>query len=216
MPPPSGIPAPQTLPSGSPGLSAEARALHLANQLVQVRHDLASVQADLRNARSERDSLRAELARTRARMEELEAAATGTPVEPPAPPTQIDPDLELKLRGRINELEAALAKARSSTPAPAPIAPEPAAAAPGAPESATPEPAARAVAAPAPDDLKLVKGIGPKIAKLLRTHGVTTVQQIADFTDADIELIARKIGIKAARIRKDDWVGHAKRLLAAR
>jgi len=189
MPPPSGIPgsiaAPQTLPSGSPAISAEARALHLANQLVQVRHDLASVQADLRNARSERDSLRAELARTRSRLDELEAAAAGTPVEPPAPPT-LDPDLELKLRGRINELEAALANARSASNSPPAL-----------------EPA----------DLKLVKGIGPKIEKLLRTHGVTAFQHIAEWTDADIERIAQKIGVKAARIRKDDWVGGAKRLL---
>ncbi|HTQ06448.1 MAG TPA: hypothetical protein VMI54_21460 [Polyangiaceae bacterium] len=152
-----------------------------------MRHDLASVQADLRNARSERDSLRAELARTRARLEELEAAATGVPVEPPPPPTQIDPDLELKLRGRINELEAALTKARSASNAPPP-------------EHA---------------DLKLVRGIGPKIEKLLRTHGVTTVQHIAAWTEADIERMAQKIGVKSARIRKDDWVGGAKRLLGS-
>ncbi len=191
MPPPSVIPgstaAPQTLPSGSPAISAEARALHLANQLVQVRHDLASVQADLRNARSERDSLRTELARTRARLDELEAAAAGKPVEPPAPPT-LDPDVELKLRGRINELEAALANARSASSAP--VAPEPV-------------------------DLKLVKGIGPKIEKLLRAHGVTAFEHVAAWTDADIERIAQKIGVKAARIRKDDWVGGAKRLLGA-
>ena len=176
------------MPSGSTAISAESRALHLANQLVQVRHDLASVQADLRNARSERDSLRAELARTRSRLEELEAAAAGKPVEPPAPPTQIDPDLELKLRGRINELEAALAKARSASNAPPP---------------------------PEPADLKLVKGIGPKIEKLLRAHGVTAFEHIAAWSDADVERIAQKIGVKAARIRKDDWVGGAKRLLGS-
>jgi predicted flap endonuclease-1-like 5' DNA nuclease len=174
------------LPSTSTAISAEARALHLANQLVQVRHDLASVQADLRNARSERDSLRTELARTRARVEELEAATAGKPEDPL--PLAIDPDLEQKLRGRINELEAALVNARAASSAPA------------LPENA---------------DLKLVKGIGPKIAKLLKAHGVTEIRQIAEWSDEDIDQVARKIGIQAARIRKDDWVGSAKRLSSA-
>jgi predicted flap endonuclease-1-like 5' DNA nuclease len=173
------------VPSGSTATSAEARALHLANQLVQARQDLASAHADLRNARSERDGLRAELARTRARVEELEAAAAGK-LEPQTPP--FDPDLEQKLRGRINELEAALANARSASPPP-----------------------------PAPDggDLQAVKGIGPKIEKQLKAHGITDVRQIAEWTAEDIEAIAKKIGVKAARIRNDDWVGGAKRVVGA-
>jgi len=190
LPPPSGLGgptsagAPQTVPSGSAAISAEARALHLANQLVQSRQDLASAQADLRNARSERDSLRAELSRARTRIEELEAATVGKPAEPETQP--IDPDLELKLRGRIVELEAALANARAASVNP-----------------------------PEPDgaDLKVVKGIGPKIEKQLKSHGVTEVRQIAAWTDAELDAVAQKIGVKAARIRKDDWVGSAKRLI---
>src|SRR6185295_2792442 len=85
LPPPSGAGAapsgtPHTQPSGTI-ITAEARALHLANQLVQARQDLASSHADLRNVRSERDSLRAELARTRTRVEELEAQVAGTAKE---------------------------------------------------------------------------------------------------------------------------------------
>jgi predicted flap endonuclease-1-like 5' DNA nuclease len=191
LPPPAGISsppsagAPQTIPSGGAALSAETRALHLANQLVQARQDLASAQADLRNARSERDSLRAELARTRSRVEELEALVAGKQtLEPPA----FDPDLEQRLRGRINELEAALANARSS--------------------SATP-------AASDGGDLQAVKGIGPKIEKQLKAHGITDVRQIAEWTAEDIEAVAKKIGVKAARIRKDDWVGGAKRIVGS-
>jgi predicted flap endonuclease-1-like 5' DNA nuclease len=172
------------VPSGSPAISAEARALHLANQLVQARQDLGSAQADLRNARSERDSLRAELSRARTRIEELEAAAAGKPAAAETPP--VDADLEQKLRGRIVELEAALANARAASANPPP------------PEGA---------------DLKLVKGIGPKIEKQLKAHGVTEVRQIADWSDADLDAIAIKIGVKAARIRKDDWVASAKRLV---
>lgn len=169
-------------------MSAEGRALQLANQLVQARHDLTSAQADLRNARSERDSLRSELARARARIEELEGSAGGAGVaagsEDSAAPT-IDATLERELRARIQELEAELAAARA-THVRAPLA-----------------------------DLKLVKGIGPKIEKLLKAHGVTEVPQIAAWSDADIELIAKKIGVQASRIKKDDWVGGAKRLVAA-
>jgi predicted flap endonuclease-1-like 5' DNA nuclease len=191
LPPPSGVSGPpsagvpQTIPSSSTAISAESRALHLANQLVQTRQDLASAHADLRNARSERDSLRAELARTRSRVDELEAAVAGKS-SPEAP--AFDPDLEQKLRGRINELEAALANARSASAAPA---------------------------APDGGDLKAVKGIGPKIEKQLKAHGITDVRQIAEWTADDIEVVAKKIGIKSARIRKDDWVGGAKRLLGA-
>jgi len=188
LPPPSGGPSslpPRTVPSTAVSVTPEQRALQLSNQLVQARQDLASAHADLRNARSERDSLRAELTRARARIEELEAGEKSAP--PPAPPT-IGPDVELKLLGRINELEAALSKARSaSIPPPPPVE--------------------------AGDDLKRVKGIGPKFEKLLKAEGVTTVSQIAGWSEADAEAMAKKLGMKAQRIRKEDWIGSAKRLV---
>jgi predicted flap endonuclease-1-like 5' DNA nuclease len=194
LPPPSGAgtPAPTSFPQTQPSgtvITPEARALHLANNLVQARQDIASAHSDLRNVRSERDSLRAELARTRTRVEELEAELAGTTAKetPPA----LDPDLEQKLRGRINELEAALNNARAASVAPPPPAEVDA------------------------SDLKSVKGIGPKIEMLLRGQGVTSVAQIAAWTDADVSEIAQKIGVKAARIRKDDWVASAKRLIGS-
>jgi predicted flap endonuclease-1-like 5' DNA nuclease len=167
-------------------MSPEARAHHLAQQLVQVRQDLASAQADLRNARSERDSLRAELSRARARIEELEAAQSWEKAAPLNPEPAIDPDLELKLRGRINELEAALQNARSA--------------------SVPPPPAEGG-------DLKVVRGIGPKFEKALKANGITHVRQIAEWTDAEIDSFAEKLGIRPERIRKDDWVAGAKRAL---
>jgi len=62
------------------------------------------------------------------------------------------------------------------------------------------------------DDLKVIKGIGPKYEKLLRSAGVTSLAEIASWSDGDVDAIAKKLGIKADRIRKDDWVGNAKRL----
>jgi predicted flap endonuclease-1-like 5' DNA nuclease len=167
-------------------LSPEARAHHLAQQLVQLRQDLASAHADLRNARSERDSLRAELSRARTRIEELEAARGGEESPPPTAQPALDPDLELKLRGRINELEAALQNARSASTPPPPLE---------------------------GSDLKVVRGIGPKFEKALRAAGVTHLRQIADWTDADIDAFAKKLGIRPERVRKDDWVAGAKRAL---
>jgi predicted flap endonuclease-1-like 5' DNA nuclease len=82
---------------------------------------------------------------------------------------------------RIEELESQLKKAQSAPPA------------------------ARG------DDLKVIKGIGPKFEKLLHAAGVTSLAQIAAWTDADIDSMAAKLGVKAERIRKDDWVGNAKR-----
>jgi predicted flap endonuclease-1-like 5' DNA nuclease len=155
--------------------------------MVQLRQDLGSAQADLRNVRSERDVLRTELARSRARVEELEVELSGSAKH--ESPAAIDPDLEQKLRGRINELEAALANARAASQAPS--------------------------APPGGVDLKEVKGIGPKIEKMLRKHGVTSVSQIAAWSEEDLEAMAKKIGIQAARIRKDDWVAHAKRLVGS-
>jgi predicted flap endonuclease-1-like 5' DNA nuclease len=183
LPPPSGA-APRTLPSGNIALTPEARAHHLAQQLVQTRQDLASAQADLRNARSERDALRAELSRARTRLDELEAAQVEEKAPPPPEPS-LDPDLELKLRGRINELEAALQNARTASVPPPPEG----------------------------GDLKVVRGIGPKFEKALKAAGITSLRQIAEFTEADIEAVARKLGIRPERIRKDDWVAQAQRAL---
>lgn len=137
--------------------------------------------------RGERDALRAELSRTKAELEEL-TAATGVKPEPEPPPPAVDPDLELKLRGRINELEAALAKARSNS---------------------QPPPAAS-------EDLKQVRGIGPKFEKLLRAEGVTSIAQIAAWTESKIDAVAARMGVNPERIRREDWVASAKLLLASR
>jgi predicted flap endonuclease-1-like 5' DNA nuclease len=63
------------------------------------------------------------------------------------------------------------------------------------------------------EDLKVVKGIGPKFEKLLKAEGIVNVRQIADWTEADAEVVAKKIGVKLERIRREDWIGSAKRRL---
>ncbi|MBC9245398.1 hypothetical protein H4P12_01420 [Paracoccus sp. 11-3] len=63
-----------------------------------------------------------------------------------------------------------------------------------------------------PDDLKQIKGIGPKLEELLHENGVTHFAQIAAWDDAQIEHYAELIGRMGGRIRSDDWVAQARTL----
>lgn len=76
-----------------------------------------------------------------------------------------------------------------------------------------PPPTARIVEAPVelpPDDLKLVSGIGPALEKKLNACGIFTYRQLAALGDEEIERI--EAAIKSfGRIRRDDWVGQARR-----
>jgi predicted flap endonuclease-1-like 5' DNA nuclease len=67
---------------------------------------------------------------------------------------------------------------------------------------------------PAPDDVELIRGIGPKIAALLARHGITTLRQIAAFTEEDVARIGPLLPVYAGRIADDDWIGQARRLTA--
>ena len=64
------------------------------------------------------------------------------------------------------------------------------------------------------DDLTRIKGLGPKLAALLNTLGVSTYAQIAAWDDAEIDRIDAQLGRFEGRIRRDSWVEQAK-LLAA-
>ncbi|MCB2074741.1 MAG: hypothetical protein H6917_18170 [Novosphingobium sp.] len=81
--------------------------------------------------------------------------------------------------------------------------------------------AARAVqeppAGPAPepatgegDDLSRIKGLGPKLVVLLQSLGVTRFEQIAGWSEEDIDRIDGQLGAFAGRIRRDSWVEQAK------
>lgn len=68
------------------------------------------------------------------------------------------------------------------------------------------------IAATPPDDLKLIKGVGPKLEDLLHSNGVTSFAQIAAWDDAAVDHHAALIGRMGGRIRSDDWVGQARDL----
>ena len=92
--------------------------------------------------------------------------------------------------------------------------------APAAASAAQPIPAPAPVPVPvsAPadgvDDLTRIKGVGPKLRALLASLGVTRFEQIAGWSDAEIDRIDAQLGQFQGRIRRDNWIEQAK-LLAA-
>jgi small subunit ribosomal protein S2 len=62
-----------------------------------------------------------------------------------------------------------------------------------------------------PDDLKRITGVGPVLEQKLRDLGVTRFDQIANFTEEDVEKIDSALNIKG-RVAKDNWVGQARSL----
>lgn len=65
------------------------------------------------------------------------------------------------------------------------------------------------------DDVKQIGGLGPALEKKLADAGVTSLTQIAKWSQADIDKIGEELNIKA-RIERDDWVGQAKALIAGK
>lgn len=78
-----------------------------------------------------------------------------------------------------------------------------------------PPPPATAVAEATPqgegeaDDLRKIKGLGPKMLTLLQSLGITRYAQIAGWSDADLDELDTKLGSFAGRPRRDNWVEQA-------
>jgi len=97
-----------------------------------------------------------------------------------------------------------------ATPSPGATAPPP------PPAAAAPDPA-RANAKPQGaaqdgDDLTRIKGLGPKLATILREQGVTRFDQIANWSEDDIDRVDANLGRFKGRIRRDQWVEQARLL----
>jgi predicted flap endonuclease-1-like 5' DNA nuclease len=68
----------------------------------------------------------------------------------------------------------------------------------------------------APDDLKLIVGVGPVLERMLQQLGITTYRQIARWTERDIEEFDAKLPEFPGRIRRDGWVTQARALHASK
>lgn len=68
----------------------------------------------------------------------------------------------------------------------------------------------------APDDLKLIVGVGPVLERMLQQLGITTYRQIARWTERDIDEFDTKLAEFPGRIRRDGWVTQARALHASK
>lgn len=60
-----------------------------------------------------------------------------------------------------------------------------------------------------PDDLELIKGVGPALNTLLISLGVRRFDQIAAWTASDIAEVDQHLGAFKGRIERDHWVDQA-------
>jgi predicted flap endonuclease-1-like 5' DNA nuclease len=60
-----------------------------------------------------------------------------------------------------------------------------------------------------PDDLRKIKGIGPKLNTLLGELGVARYDQIAAWTPADVAEIDPYLGTFKGRVERDGWIEQA-------
>ena len=62
------------------------------------------------------------------------------------------------------------------------------------------------------DDLKKVKGIGPKMEKTLNEIGIFTFAQVSRMTNTEYDLLDEITGTFPGRAQRDDWAGQAGKL----
>jgi predicted flap endonuclease-1-like 5' DNA nuclease len=60
-----------------------------------------------------------------------------------------------------------------------------------------------------PDNLQLMKGVGPKLAAQLNEFGITRFEQLAGLTDNEVALLDRRMGAFEGRIARDRLVEQA-------
>lgn len=183
---------------------------------------LNSAEADARELRSELDSAvsargHAEAERTKL-AEQLAAAGAHQPTG--------DDDALARLQRDLDQCRDQLSAANASFE-PAPRSPAAGSVAPIPMVSAAAAQAAAAMAgddaAPPPsddgsgeaDDLRQIKGIGPKIAGILEELGIRRFEQIAAWTPENVAWVNDHLKFKG-RIEREKWIPQAEALIAAR
>ncbi|MEK1903267.1 MAG: NADH-quinone oxidoreductase subunit E [Rhizobium sp.] len=159
------------------------------------------------------------VSRTGVKKAPASAPADGAPVPPSeaARPKSTDAETNASLKTPATSPKASAknAKAAEVQPLSGTAASEPA-----------PKPVAEAVVKPsltdknrpagiekpaAPDDLKMISGVGPKIEATLNEIGIFTFSQIAGWKKAEREWVDGFLNFRG-RIERDDWVKQAKAL----
>jgi predicted flap endonuclease-1-like 5' DNA nuclease len=65
---------------------------------------------------------------------------------------------------------------------------------------------------PPHDDLVRIHGVGPKIARLLDSMGITSFRQVARFSPEDVAIVNEALEVFPGRIERDDWMASAREL----
>lgn len=98
--------------------------------------------------------------------------------------------------------------------APAPTAAPAASAAPAAAEGPGTKPSTLSTARDGkPDDLKKIKGVGPKLEEALNEMGFYHYDQIAAWTADEVAWVDENLVQFRGRVSRDDWVSQAKALM---
>ncbi len=63
------------------------------------------------------------------------------------------------------------------------------------------------------DDLKKIKGVGPKLESTLNDIGIYTFAQVSKMTDTEYDLVDSLIDSFKGRGKRDDWAAQAKELM---
>lgn len=103
--------------------------------------------------------------------------------------------------------------AAAAEPAPAPAAKAPATEAPASSGESTPE-FLSAAREGGPDDLKQIKGVGPKLEKTLHEMGIYHFDQIASWGPKEQAWMDDNLAGFKGRATRDNWVPQAKTLAA--
>ncbi len=64
------------------------------------------------------------------------------------------------------------------------------------------------------DDLKRIRGVGPRLERLLHEAGITDLYQVAAWNDEDVANFAEQLGSFGKRIERDRWVEQAQKMVA--
>lgn len=132
--------------------------------------------------------------------------AKPTPAPKPAP--KAPPKSPEKPAAKPVAAAAAVATAAKPTPKPRVRKPAATAAASLSPAGKPKIPKAKGE----PDNLRLIKGVGPKLNKLLNNLGVTRFDQIAGWKAQEIAEVDQYLETFSGRITRDAWIDQAKYL----
>ncbi|MEM1384099.1 MAG: hypothetical protein AAF713_17735 [Pseudomonadota bacterium] len=145
----------------------------------------------------------------------VEAPKPTAKVEVPKPAAKVETPKPAAVEPAVSKSVMAVAPAAKPTAKPVEkpkTAELPLTVAPAAAPSKEP-PGLLHIAPKDPDDLKLIKGIGPGLEKQLNGLGIYKFTQIAAFSEGDLAWVDENLTAFKGRCFRDDWIGQARNKL---